>query len=210
MYTVNCLQAILFCLPGWGILSSLSTESTPWFSRLLNGLPQLRKKAEKHRHVQRAHASPFWSLSHLITEAAPVLSAQTEDMTHFPQTNRQRDVFEASVQCLEMANQKKESSMWRYLLQSDGGRQWGVVELGALWLWVKALWWVLVATEPGVRSVRGPAGSGSCTEHVFVVGLETGVPWTGGDGHGEPRGDTLERGKPEKESNTDSNVSIFA
>lgn len=25
-----------------------------------------------------------------------------------------------------------------------------------------------------------------------------GVPWTGGDRHGEPRGDTLERGKPER------------
>lgn len=60
------------------------------------------------------------------------------------------------------------------------------------------------ATEPGVRSVRGPVGSGSCTKHVFVVGLETGVPWTGGEGHGEPRGDTVEGGKPEKESNTDS------
>lgn len=86
-----------------------------------------------------------------------------------------------------------------YLLQSDGGRQWGVVELGALWLWVKALWWLLGATEPGARSVNGPAGSGSCTEHVFIVGLATGVPWTGGDGHGEPRGDTLEGGKPEKD-----------
>lgn len=26
------------------------------------------------------------------------------------------------------------------------------------------------------------------------------MPWTGGDGHGEPRGDTLEGGKPEKET----------
>lgn len=31
------------------------------------------------------------------------------------------------------------------------------------------------------------------------MGLETGVPWTGGEGHGEPRGDTLEGGNPEKE-----------
>ncbi len=30
------------------------------------------------------------------------------------------------------------------------------------------------------------------------MGLGTGVPWMGGDGHGEPRGDTLEGGKPEK------------
>lgn len=30
-----------------------------------------------------------------------------------------------------------------------------------------------------------------------MVGLVTGVPWTGGDGHGEPRGDTLEGGKPD-------------
>lgn len=81
-----------------------------------------------------------------------------------------------------------------------------VVELGALMLWVKALWWLLGAIEPEVRSVKGPAGSGSCTEHVLMVGLETGVPWTGGDEHGEPRGDTLEGGKPKKESDTDSNV----
>lgn len=27
-----------------------------------------------------------------------------------------------------------------------------------------------------------------------------GVPWMGGEGHGEPGGDTLEGGKPDKES----------
>lgn len=97
-----------------------------------------------------------------------------------------------------MQRQSK-SSVQIYLPQSDGGRQCGVVELGALWLWVKTLWWLLGATEPAVRSDWSPIGSGSCTRHVFVVGLETGVPWTGGDGHGEPRGDTLEGGKPEKE-----------
>lgn len=97
--------------------------------------------------------------------------------------------------------QKNESNAFShvcYLPQSDGGRQWGVVELGALWLWVKALWWLLEATGPGARSVRGLMGSGSCTEQDLDVGLVTGVPWTGGDGHGEPRGDTLEGGKPDK------------
>lgn len=34
-----------------------------------------------------------------------------------------------------------------------------------------------------------------------MVGLEMGVPWMGGEGHGEPGGDTLEGGKPDKESN---------
>lgn len=29
---------------------------------------------------------------------------------------------------------RSEANVWCYLLQSDGGRQWGVVELGALWL----------------------------------------------------------------------------
>lgn len=83
-----------------------------------------------------------------------------------------------------------------HLPQSDGGCQCVVVELGALWLWVKALWWLLGATEPGARSVSGLATSGSCTEQVFTVGLETGEPWTGGDGHGEPREDTCKGGKP--------------
>lgn len=55
-----------------------------------------------------------------------------------------------------------------------------------------------MATEPAVRSDGGLAVSGSCTKQVFVVGLETGVPWTGGEGHGEPRGDTLEGGNPKK------------
>lgn len=91
-----------------------------------------------------------------------------------------------------------------YLPQRDGGRQWMVVEFGALWLWVKALWWLLGATETGVRSVCGPAGSGSCTGHIFIVGLGTGVPWMGGDGHGEPRGDMLEGGRPkQKKRNTE-------
>lgn len=107
---------------GCGILSDLSTDSNPWFSRLLNGLPQLP--------------------------------------------------------------------------QREGGRQCGVVELGALWLCVRTLWWLLAATEPAVRSDWSPAVSGSCTKQVFVVGLETGVPWTGGEGQGEPRGDTLEGGNP--------------
>lgn len=31
------------------------------------------------------------------------------------------------------------------------------------------------------------------------MGLETGVPWTGGEGHGEPSGDTLEGGNPVRE-----------
>lgn len=85
------------------------------------------------------------------------------------------------------------------LLQRGGGRQWMVVELGALWLWVKALWWLLGAPGTAICSVCSPAGSGSCTEHVFVVGLETGVPWAGGDEHGEPRGDMRAGGKPERD-----------
>lgn len=44
--------------------------------------------------------------------------------------------------------------------------------------------------------MRVPGGSGSSTEHVLMVGLVTGEPWMVGDGHGEPRGDTLEGGKP--------------
>lgn len=89
-----------------------------------------------------------------------------------------------------------------YLPQSDGGRQYGVVELGALWLWVKALWCLLGTAEVGGRSEMGAADSRSWAWHVFVVGLETGVPWTGGEGHGggEPSGDKLEGGKPEKYS----------
>lgn len=83
-----------------------------------------------------------------------------------------------------------------YLPQSDGGRHWVVVELGALWLWVKALWWLLGAIDTGTCSVSGPASSGSWTKQVFIVGLEAGVPWAGGDGHGDPRGDMLDGGKP--------------
>lgn len=94
----------------------------------------------------------------------------------------------------------------KYLPQREGGRQCGVVELGALWLCVRTLWWLFAATELVVRSDWSPAVSGSCTKQVFVVGLETGVPWTGGEGHGEPRGDALEGGNPERkhrESKTD-------
>lgn len=87
------------------------------------------------------------------------------------------------------------------LPQREGGRQYEVVALGALWLWVKALWCLLGAAEVGGHSDRGTAGSGSFTGHVLVVGLETGVPRTGGEGHGEPRGDTLEGAKPEKDIN---------
>lgn len=88
-----------------------------------------------------------------------------------------------------------------HLPQSDGGRQYGVVELGALWLWVKALWCLLGAEEVVGDSDRVTAGSGSCTGHIFVVGLETGVARTGGEGHGELRGDTLEGAKPDNDSN---------
>lgn len=52
----------------------------------------------------------------------------------------------------------------------------------------------------GGHSNGGAGGSGSCTGNVFAVGLGTGVPWTGGEAHGEPRGDTLEGGKPERDS----------
>lgn len=51
------------------------------------------------------------------------------------------------------------------------------------------------------HSDRITAGSGSCTGHILVVGLETGVPRTGGEGHGELRGDTLEGAKPDNDSN---------
>lgn len=41
-------QSFLFVdsVPGCGILSPLSTDSTPWFSLLLNGLPQLPQRQE--------------------------------------------------------------------------------------------------------------------------------------------------------------------
>ena len=52
----------------------------------------------------------------------------------------------------------------------------------------------------GKHSDTAAADSGSRVRHVFVVGLETGVSWTGGEGHGEPRGDTLEGEKPGKHS----------
>lgn len=57
----------------------------------------------------------------------------------------------------------------------------------------------------GGHSDRVSAGSGSCAGHVLAVGLETGVSWTGGEGHGEPRGDTLGGGKPEKRQQNVSN-----
>lgn len=88
-----------------------------------------------------------------------------------------------------------------HLPQSDGGRQYGVVELGALWLWVKALWCLLGAAEVRGDSIRVTASSGSCTGDIFVVGLKTGVPRRGGEGHGELRGDTLEGAKPDNDSN---------
>lgn len=48
MSNVNRLLARPCCLPGWGILSPLSTDSTPWFSRLLNGLPQLIERENRN------------------------------------------------------------------------------------------------------------------------------------------------------------------
>lgn len=81
-------------------------------------------------------------------------------------------------------------------MQSDGGLQWGVVELGALWLCVRARCRLLGTTGPGVPSARGPAGSGSSTGQVFTVGLESGVPWVGGDGQETPRGGMVDGGKP--------------
>lgn len=42
----------MLSLPGWGILSPLSTDSTPWFSRLLNGLPQLKEREQRNISIQ--------------------------------------------------------------------------------------------------------------------------------------------------------------
>lgn len=46
-------QAPLCHLPGWGILSPLSTDSTPWFSRMLNGLPQLMETEQRNTDTFR-------------------------------------------------------------------------------------------------------------------------------------------------------------
>lgn len=152
------------CVPGCGILSDLSTDSNPWFSRLPNGLPQLTERMKDE--------VKSWRPTH------------TSDNHH---------LFDHKVLCFQPAEGSK------YLPQREGGRQCGVVELGALWLCVRTLWWLLAATELAVCSDWSPAVSGSCTKQVFVVGLETGVPWTGGEGQGEPRGDTLEGGNPARE-----------
>lgn len=78
------------------------------------------------------------------------------------------------------------------LLQSGGGPQCVLLELGALWLWVKPLWDLRVVRP----SPCGSSVSGSSTDGLLVVGLFTGVPWTGGEWHGEARGEMLEEGKP--------------
>lgn len=73
-----------FCLPGCGILSPLSTDSTPWFSRLLNGLPQLiQESRESQTHSEDTLKSLLIIPSHQLTGVAPVLTAQTEIETHF-------------------------------------------------------------------------------------------------------------------------------
>lgn len=66
-----------------------------------------------------------------------------------------------------------------------------MVELGALMLCVKALCgaWGSTSLSPWLST-----GSGRSTEQDLVVGLETGVPWTGGEWQGEARGDILEGG----------------
>lgn len=73
-----------FCLPGCGILSPLSTDSPPWFSRLLNGLPQLiQESRESQTHSEDTLKSLLIIPSHQLTGVAPVLTAQTEIETHF-------------------------------------------------------------------------------------------------------------------------------
>lgn len=74
------------------------------------------------------------------------------------------------------------------LLQRGGGPHCGVVELGALWLCVKALCGDLL----GVPSPMGATQSGRSMEGVFAVGLQTGVPCTGGEWHGDARGEMVE------------------